>query len=345
MKYLKQLHIYILALVISVFTTSCFLEIDTVPLEKTTKTVITSDYSISENVTFYKIYANTTTEVVNRPIGGWDLAFQSAMEGGIVLVNYSVSAKAISTSSSNFSEVDKPFAEGLLKTHPLSDWLFNDPAYSNIVDSTALENWENGKVYLVNRGTRTPSQEAFYKIQFISKTEDTYTFKYAHIESTVEKEMTINRTQGLANVYFSFDTESLTEHEPLIGDWDFYFTPYFGWYETLTAGVFAPYSVTGAMINNEGGINIARIFDETIAYEDIDLSIINGIEYTDWKGAIGSNWKNLPATDGSVGYTMDTKKKYIIKHNDGNYYKMRFLDFYNADLEKGYPSFEINLIQ
>lgn len=343
MKYFKKSTIYILA--ISLISTSCFQEIDTVALEKSTKTVITSNYYISENVTFYKIYDNTTAEVSNRPIGNWDLAFQSAMEGGIVLVNYTVSAKAISTKSSDFSNVDKKTAEDLLNEHPLSEWEFNDPAYSNINDSTALENWENGEVYLVNRGSRTVSQEAFYKVQFISKTLDSYTFKYAHIESAHENEVTINRTQGLANIYFSFETESVTEHEPLLEDWDFYFAPYLGWYETLTEGVFAPYSITGAMINNESGVRVSQIFDENVAYEDIDLSIAGGLEFTDWKGVIGSNWKNLPATDGSTGYTMDTSKKYVIKLTDGNYYKMRFLDFYNSESEKGYPSFEINLIQ
>ena len=266
------------------------------------------------------------------------------MEGDITLVNYSVSAKAISTGTTNFTEFDKSAAEELLKTQPLSGWNFNDPAYSNYKDSTALENWENGEVFLVNRGTRTPSQEAFYKIQFISKTEDSYTFKYSHVESTEEKVETIDRTLGLANVYFSFETESIVDHEPLLKDWDFYMTPYFGWFETLTAGVFSPYTLTGVMINNEVGIKVSQVFDENIAYEDIDLGMVMSLEYTNWKGVIGSTWKNIPNPDNPV-YTMDTKKKYVLELPDGNYYKMRFLDFYNSDREKGYPSFEINLIQ
>ena len=42
---------------------------------------------------------------------------------------------------------------------------------------------------------------------------------------------------------------------------------------------------------------------------------------------------------------MDADKKYVIKLLDGNYYKMRFLDFYSEEGDKGYPSFEINIIQ
>ncbi len=342
MKYLKRSYMYISVLAIASLTISCFPEIDTVPLEKSTQEVFTSNYSIYGNVTFYKIYENTTAEVSNQELGNWDLAFQSALEGDIVLVNYSVSATAIKTGTSIFSEVDKNTVNELFNS---DKWDFNDPAYSNIVDSTALEDWESKEVYLVYRGKASVSQEAYYKIQFVSKTADSYTFKYAHVESAKENTFSINRTQGLANVYFSFEQNNVVEHEPIITQWDFYFAPYFGWFETLTEGVFAPYSVTGAMINNEGGVRVCQVFDEDILYEDIDLDMAEQLEYSDWKGSIGSTWKNIPPSDGSGGYTMDTKKKYVIKLNDGNYYKMRFLDFYNASLEQGYPSFEINLIQ
>lgn len=342
MKYFKRPFLYFSISITSVLTTSCFLEIDTVPLEKSTQEVFTSSYDIKNNVTFFKIYENTTAEVSNQELGKWDLAFQSAMEGGIVLVNYTVSARAIKTGTSKFSAVDKNTVNELFNS---DKWEFNDPAYSNYRDSTALEDWESGEVYLVFRGTTALSQEAYYKIQFVSKTDDSYTFKYAHVESADENEITINRTLGLANVYFSFDDNNIVEHEPLITEWDFYFAPYFGWFETLTAGVYSPYNVTGVMINNEGGVNAVQVFDETIAYEDIDLTMAENLVYSDWKGIIGSTWKNIPPSDGSGGYTMDTKKKYVLKLNDGNYYKMRFLDFYDPEGNQGYTSFEINLIK
>lgn len=323
------------------FTTSCFQEIDTVPLEKSTQEVFTSNYSIYGSVTFYKVYENTTAEVSNEPLGQWDLAFQSALEGDIVLVNYTVSARAIKTGTSNFSEVDKNTVNELFNSDA---WEFNDPAYSNIMDSTALEDWETKEVYLIYRGSTSLSQEAYYKIQFVSKTAESYTFKYAHVESPDENEITINRTQGLTNVYFSFEENITIVHEPNIIEWDFYMAPYFGWFETLTAGVYSPYNVTGVMINNEGGVRVCQVFDEDILYEDIDISMAENLTYSDWKGSIGSTWKKIPSIDNPV-YTMDFDKKYVLKLNDGNYYKMRFLDFYNADKEKGFPSFEINLIQ
>ena len=338
---MKKSILYITILSLSVLVTSCFQEIDTVALEKTTEEVFTCEHSIYSNVTFYKIYENTTAEIANEKLGKWDLAFQSALEGDNVLVNYNVSAKAIKTDIYDFSEVDRSTVLDLFDS---DQWKFNDPAYSNERDSIALKDWENKEVYLVYRGFASRPEEAYYKIQFVSKTEDTYTFKYAHVESTTEIEKTIKRTEGLANVYFSFAGDDVVVHEPNIKEWDFYFAPYFGWFETLTAGVYEPYNITGVMVNNEGGVRIAQVFDEDIEYENIDLAMAQNLDYTDWKGAIGSTWKLIPSIDDPV-YNMDTSKKYVLKLYDGNYYKLRFLDFYNLEGEQGYTSFEINVIQ
>ena len=98
------------------------------------------------------------------------------------------------------------------------------------------------------------------------------------------------------------------------------------------------------MINNEGGVRVAKIDDENIVYEDISLSDAQAMDYTDFKGVIGSNWKKIPTTENPV-YEMDTDKKYIFKLNDGNYYKMRFLDYYSSDTgEQGFTSFEMLLL-
>lgn len=325
----------------SLITVSCFKEIDTEALDRITENVFSSPYSIYGNITFYKIYENTTQEVSNKTLGNWDLAFQSALEGDNVLLNYTISARAIKTGTSNLSEVDISTVYDLFDS---DQWKFNDPAYSNIRDSIALKDWEDKEVYLLYRGTSFLPDEAYYKIQFVTKTPETYTIKYAHIESTEIIEKTVTRTQGLANVYYSFDEETLVEHEPNINEWDFYMAPYFGWYETLTQGQFSPYTLTGVMINNEGGVRVAQVFDGEIDYESIDLTMASNLTYTDWKGAIGSTWKKIPSTQNPV-YEMDTNKKYVIKLNDGNYYKLRFLDFYNTEGDQGYPSFEINLIQ
>ena len=312
---------------------SCFEDIP--PVEQFD--VVTSNYNIASNSTYYKIHQNGTIEISNSVRGGWDLAFQSALIGDHVLTNYTSAVKAIKTGTSVFEDVDVSTLEDLLKS---DQWKFNDPAYSNIKDSLALKDWETKEVYIINRGIAQLPQNRYYKIQFESKNNDSYTFKYAGIESNSGTVKTISRNSDLVNVTFSFDEGNAVDFEPGINDWDFFLTPYLGWYETLTAGEFAEYNLTGVMINNESGLMVAAIDDEDIIYEDIDLTFAQSQNYTDWKGVIGSTWKKIPSTENPL-YEMDTNKKYIFKHTDGKYYKLRFTSFYNDAGEQGYPSFEI----
>jgi len=334
---MKSLYKYISIIFLGLMLTSCFDEVPGLPEIDG----ITSNYDIYSNVTFFKIYETITVEVSNEPIGRWDLAFQSALDGDIVLVNYTVVATAIKTGTTNFSAVDKNTVNELFTSNK---WEFNDPAYSNERDSTALRDWENSEVYLVYRGGTSPPEEAYYKIQFISKTSTSYTFKYAHVESTEETEFTINRTPNLANVYFSFEQNDIVRHEPEILEWDFYLAPYFGWFETLTPGVFSTYYQNGIMINNEGGVRAAQVFDKEILFDDIDLAMAKNLQLTDWKGTIGSKWKITPNSENPI-YNMDSDKKYVLRLADGNYYKMRITNFYNDRGDKGYPTMKINLLK
>jgi len=330
---MKEIVKYIGIFFIGLLVTSCF---DDVPSVEQFDDV-SSKYNIASNSTFYKIHQNTTVETGNSVRGGWDLAFQSALSGDHVLTNYTSSAKAIKAGSSVFSDVDVNTLQGLLNS---DQWEINDPAYSNIKDSLALKDWETKEVYIINRGVGQLAQNKYYKIQFESKTNDSYTFKYAKIDSNSEIMTTVNRNSNLVNVTFSFDEGDIVDFEPGINDWDFFLTPYLGWYETLIAGEFSEYNLTGVMINNESGLRVAAIDDENIIYEDIDLPFAQTLNYTDWKGVIGSTWKLIPSTEDPI-YNMDTNKKYIFKHTDGNYYKLRFTDYYNDLGEQGYPSFEI----
>ena len=147
---------YIAVILLSIVMLGCFPEIDKVPMEKASETIITAQNSIYSGVTFFKIYDNITVEVSSQPLGTWDLAFQSEMPGDIVLLNYTVSARTIKTGTSNFSAVDKNTVNELFSA---DGWMFNDPAYSNNVDSTALKDWEDEEVYLVYRGSTSLSQD------------------------------------------------------------------------------------------------------------------------------------------------------------------------------------------
>ena len=55
--------------------------------------------------------------------------------------------------------------------------------------------------------------------------------------------------------------------------------------------------------------------------------------------AIGWDWKQYDMSSGP--YTVDVTKNYIVKNQNGLYFKLRFIDFYDDIGEKGAPKFEL----
>ena len=222
------------------------------------------------------------------------------------------------------------------------DWTFDDPAYTNFPDSLSLRNWEDGEVYIQNRGT---TKDNYYLIQFVSKNDDSYTFNYAKATDNQNiQTFVITRSSGVNYRYFSFEENTTVSVDPRTVEWDIVFTPYLGWWETLIPGEYSPYSMSGILINDEGGVRVAQIFDPDIKFEDIDSTYITTSEFTDWKGAIGSNWKILGGTDSENLYNMDPNKKYILKKYDSQtsvykYFKLRIID-YKLNGEDHHPTVE-----
>jgi len=61
--------------------------------------------------------------------------------------------------------------------------------------------------------------------------------------------------------------------------------------------------------------------------------------FSNEQNAIGYKWK-IYDFDAQI-YSVNSQMTYIIKSVSNRYFKLRFLDFYNNEGEKGFPSFEI----
>ena len=68
-----------------------------------------------------------------------------------------------------------------------------------------------------------------------------------------------------------------------------------------------------------------------------DAIIFSG--FSNKKNIIGYNWKYFDFD--TQTYTVKTYITYVIRNNSNEYYKMRFIDFYNEVGEKGFPKIEI----
>jgi hypothetical protein len=339
----KSVYIFIFSVAL-ITLSSCIKEIDTTPIPRTVEETFTVQNSIKQVQSYFKFYENTVLEVSTASPFSWDLAFESAGSGNRVLIGWGTKSRAIN--SGKFDIADLSQAEILDLIDNPDIWKFNDPTYINVADSIYLRNWENGEVYIHDRGRES---NTYYVFQFVSRNETSYTIKYASAQSLNNiSEATIYRSSGYNYVSFSYEENSVVEVEPLYTDWDILFTPYTGWWETDEPGIYAPFFVSGIMINNEYGVRVAHVFDPAIEFSDIDLSYIDDYEFTDMKGAIGADWKILGAVGSPNLYTMDPDKKYLLKKYDPEgdrdmYFKLQIVD-YKLDGEDHHPTVEFKFL-
>jgi hypothetical protein len=82
--------------------------------------------------------------------------------------------------------------------------------------------------------------------------------------------------------------------------------------------------------------------DTLYDFTAIDLEIASSMVYSTALDEIGYDWKDVvgDVSSGNVSYVIIQGRNYVIRDNQGFYYKLRFISFYNNSGEKGYPTFE-----
>jgi hypothetical protein len=77
-------------------------------------------------------------------------------------------------------------------------------------------------------------------------------------------------------------------------------------------------------------------------FQSINRDAVQSLEFTTIQDEIGYDWKDVTGdvTSGNISYVIIEGLNYIIRDQEGFYYKLRFISFYNNEGEKGYPTFE-----
>jgi len=215
-------------------------------------------------------------------------------------------------------------------------------------DSTAIGDWVNFQnndtiysdhVYVLDRGyDHLGNLRGLKKIKFSKVDLNSYEFRYADLNGENENEFRIEKIDSVKYVQFSFDENGKQlSFEPPAISWDLFFTQY----TTLLftdEGEPYPYLVTGVLTNNDF-VEVAM--DSTINFDDIDINFASSLDYSKNKDAIGYDWKVLKGdvNSGNVYYQVVEERNYIIKTRFNLYVKLQFINYYNTEGEKGYPSF------
>jgi hypothetical protein len=205
---------------------------------------------------------------------------------------------------------------------------------TNQPDSLALTNASKNKyVYWLDLGLNEfnePAEERL-KFQVLSVDSRAYRFKLQNINSSTSETFEILKDTSYNRVYFSFKTKKVVAVEPPKNAWDIQFTKYVHTFYDP----YIPYLVVGALLNphqTEASADSSRKFSE------IDRTFAQNQNLSPTADVIGYSWKAF-GINGSL-FTVFPQKNYIVKTQNGYFYKLHFIDFYDDRGRKGNPKFE-----
>jgi hypothetical protein len=85
-------------------------------------------------------------------------------------------------------------------------------------------------------------------------------------------------------------------------------------------------------------VEVAEMFSKP--FEEVTFDDIATSDFRADIDVIGYDWKTF---NGS-GFETHPEQVYLVKTTEGLYYKLRFVDFYNSQGDKGTPTFEVQAL-
>jgi len=294
-------------------------------------------FIMEQSIYTHQIFFNIGTNSIAKSNHNedWDLSFESSAKGWHIRVN-----------SSNFINIYRTYIFDFSISQFQVDeknWRYDKSNGDH--DSTAIGTWVDiskqpytysGQVYLIGQydGTR---YKPLKKLVFTQVNDTSYKFTYADLNGDNTKDAVIIKDSACNYSYFSITLGQQLKIEPTRNEWDLLFTQY----ETtlFDNGKPVPYLVRGVLINP---YQVQAAVDSSKVFENISMTDVPGFSFkTDWD-AIGYNWKSviIDIQSNSAKYNVRSGYNYTIRDVKGNYYKLRFVSFYNKTGEEGYPTFD-----
>ncbi len=292
------------------------------------KIIIPIGYPYNNQV-FYNCNTNKIVSINKKY--DWDLAFDCSDNGFVIRLNTAKGMLAAHTNSTNFDSLYD--VDNLVWKWDSSDGDKNYTAIGNWLNTSS--NVSNNLVYIINRQFNENGTFLGYKkIIFTGLQNNVYSFRYSDLNGQNEKSFQLKKNNEFNHIYFSFDNggKQITI-EPSKNEWDLLFTNYQHKFVELEM----PFVITGCLINANNNVVAAK--DSSKNFYHINLNDVNKFNYSAAWDKIGYDWKIRNNQDNS--FTIHPSLFYIIKSQNGVYFKIKFVDFYNASGEKGYPTFEI----
>lgn len=278
---------------------------------------------------FYKDqvwYSLETNSVVStNEITAWDIALEGAEAGYQIYLN-GARLMAAWKSTSNSLELATDTA-GFYQNKRVE-------SAAQFFESPAIGDWrsDSPSVYLVDLGFSELGQHmGLVWMQITSVDELAYQLRIKWYGTSEIIHYNIPKNPNRRLFHFSLIGGNVADVAPDDALWDLVFTKYT--FQFVDPPI--PYLVTGALLNPDK-TRAAAIPDAIFADIQTPDTLQHPLTYT--IDAIGYDWKTYSFD--LARFTVDVNKCYILSTQSGFYYKLRFIDFYNAQGQAGAPTFE-----
>jgi hypothetical protein len=325
---------YLVLLAVPLILNSCFRKDEAVPVHqrgpvRTDTIPLTDNY---QNQVYFDLDLGQAVGMNIKTES--DLGFECSGWGWKILLNTSDFMKAFDMGAIPFGQPHD--TAGMKMKFDKSD---GNP------DSLAIGRWFTvsdgdtlslNHVYAISRGMDPNGIPlGLYQVVFDSLKNGTYYFRFAKLNGQDIHTGQVTKDPSVNYIWFSFSSGgSVKNLEPPKDTYDLLFTQYTTLLYT-DAGEAYPYLVTGVLLNRSV---VQAVKDSIHDFSSMDLQTAKTLQLSTALDGIGYDWKKFDFDAGS--YTVLTDRFYVIRNRSGYLYKLRFIGFYNAAGQKGYPVIE-----
>lgn len=293
-------------------------ELPVIPPDKGDITTASVEMSPSYKYQIYFDLSSNTNKGMNLKTD-WDLAI-SCLDDNAVFLNTSKVMFVAPVTDKTFEEITDTVGFYSLRRTDASNGRIEESAFFG------------HSLYIVDRGMNEMGLSmGFFKVEVLENSTLQFKARFANLDGSNDEIVTLQKDDQYNYLFLNWSNgiESKTI-EPPKSEWDLVFTQYtFVFYNPE----YYPYLVTGCLTNRHQTL----CYEETqLSFEDIDLAYAESVVTSSDRDIIGYDWKEFDGTT----YAIDSERTFIIRDQDGFYYKLRFIDFYNDLGEKGSPKFE-----
>jgi hypothetical protein len=276
-----------------------------------------------DNQVYFNLEKNEIVKIIDKM--DWDIAIASSDKA--IVVNSSRNILAVKTDKTNLDLVNDTIGLKFIM----------DYATGNR-DSLAIGIIDNSKsVYVIWLGYDKEGNELGHiKVQFEWISANTCNFTYGNIKNKSYQTGQLSLDDKYNHVFYSLIQHKIAIIEPFKTKYDLLFTQYL--YYFLEPEI-TPYLVAGALINPY--LTSANRMPNT-KFKNTVLADTFKFPLTGRYDIIGYDWKDFFLSQNAYSIVPDLN--YIIHDQNGFYYKLRFVDFYNDKGIKGTPKFEYGKI-